>query len=330
MPITNSNLRSWLEQLAAQTEGQLVHEDFGAHFNFREATKIIQEIKSDLFAIRDNWDKLNIPQKAENQITSIASNLFDISGQIINFRLENNSNPGDRRQSMINQVKDIHASAFHTLKPIVHEITFKNLTPENIFSAQKDLQGQIETSRKLNIESTKILESLRSVSGTTGTAVSSKIFEDQADKHKAASQWWLGGSIVTFVATFYTAYASLTGLWPFKTLSVTDVAAKSSYEIIHVVVIKIVLISLIYLTLYQCLKNYNAQKHLEIVNTHRHNALGIYPHMVNAAEKELRQIILKEASHSIFDSSGTGYLTEDKTPPPLNFNEIVNKMPDLK
>ncbi len=56
------------------------------------------------------------------------------------------------------------------------------------------------------------------------------------------------------------------------------------------------------------------------------NALDVYPIMMSAAEGETKQIILRQAGKSIFDTGSTGYLDGDKTPPPMNLNEIVNKM----
>ena len=70
-------------------------------------------------------------------------------------------------------------------------------------------------------------------------------------------------------------------------------------------------LSLIYLLLHRCIKNYTAEKHLETVNRHRQNALDTFDAFVDAAEgdRETRDAVLLAATNCIFDANQSGYLS---------------------
>ena len=75
--------------------------------------------------------------------------------------------------------------------------------------------------------------------------------------------------------------------------------------------IKGFLLSPIYLWLNRSIKNYTAQKHLEVVNTHRQKALETFDAFVDAAEgnRETRDAVLLAATEAIFDANQSGYLS---------------------
>ena len=70
-------------------------------------------------------------------------------------------------------------------------------------------------------------------------------------------------------------------------------------------------LSLIYLLLNRSIKNYTAEKHLEVINTHRQNALETFDPFVTAAEgnRETRDQVLLAATKAIFDANQSGYLS---------------------
>ena len=70
------------------------------------------------------------------------------------------------------------------------------------------------------------------------------------------------------------------------------------------------LLSLIYLVLNRSIKNYTAQKHLEVINRHRQNALETFERFVSsAARQETKEEVLLAATNAIFDANQTGYLS---------------------
>lgn len=70
------------------------------------------------------------------------------------------------------------------------------------------------------------------------------------------------------------------------------------------------LLTLIYFVLNRFSKNYTAQKHLEVVNRHRQNALDTFDAFVAAAgsNQETKDAVLLAATSAIFDANHSSYL----------------------
>ena len=71
------------------------------------------------------------------------------------------------------------------------------------------------------------------------------------------------------------------------------------------------MLSLIYLVLNRSIKSYTAEKHLEVVNRHRQNALRTFNAFHSAAgeNQETQDAVLLAATNAIFDANQSGYLS---------------------
>ena len=92
------------------------------------------------------------------------------------------------------------------------------------------------------------------------------------------------------------------------------------------------MLSPIYVWLNRSIKNYTAQKHLEVINIHRQNALETFDTFVAAAgdNRETRDAVLLSATDAIFDANQTGYLSakgsssDSKSPMQQVIREIIS------
>ena len=128
------------------------------------------------------------------------------------------------------------------------------------------------------------------------------IFADQAKEHYKGARNWLkmaGGTTVLFFA----AFVGLT-IW----LGSEDSGLTGTLRNLFT---KGFLLSPIYVWLNRSIKNYTAQKHLEVINIHRQNALETFDTFVAAAgdNRETRDAVLLAATDAIFDANQTGYLS---------------------
>lgn len=128
------------------------------------------------------------------------------------------------------------------------------------------------------------------------------IFADQAKEHHKGAWSWLkmaGGA----TAAFFLAFAGLT-IWLGSEGSGLTGTLQNLFT-------KGFVLSPIYVWLNRSIKNYTAQKHLEVINTHRQNALETFDTFVAAAEgnRETRDAVLLSATDAIFDANQTGYLS---------------------
>ena len=128
------------------------------------------------------------------------------------------------------------------------------------------------------------------------------IFANQAKEHHKGAWNWLkmaGGT----TALFFAAFVGLT-IW----LGSEDPGLTGTLRNLFT---KGFVLSPIYVWLNRSIKNYTAQKHLEIINVHRQNALETFDTFVAAAgdNRETRDAVLLSATEAIFDANQTGYLS---------------------
>ena len=128
------------------------------------------------------------------------------------------------------------------------------------------------------------------------------IFADQAERYRKGSQFWLwiaGGATAVFFGFFLLLSTLLESGGTGLTGTLQNLFTKGF------------LLSPIYVWLNRSIKNHTAQKHLEVINTHRQNALETFDTFVAAAEgnRETRDAVLLSATDAIFDANQTGYLS---------------------
>ena len=140
---------------------------------------------------------------------------------------------------------------------------------------------------------------------TTSISDHVKFFDEQAEKHQTAARGWLCGSIV-FAGLCILA---LWGLW--ETIKITDEATKVSAVFLQNFFAKGFLVSVFYMFLNRSIKNYTAEKHLEVINFHRKNALATFEAFAEAAgsNPHTRDQVLLAATNAIFDANQSGYLS---------------------
>ena len=128
------------------------------------------------------------------------------------------------------------------------------------------------------------------------------IFSVQAKKHEKAASIWLIATVGLSVV-----FAGILA-WLFKDLGS---AANQLSTILPNLFSKGFYISLVYLLLNRCIKNYTAEKHLEVINTHRQNALETVDPFLEATKenRETRDQILLAATKTIYDANQSGYLS---------------------
>ena len=170
-------------------------------------------------------------------------------------------------------------------------------------SRAKKLNDETETKeRERQQESERLKLELQNYLAEKPISQYKSIFADQAKRHKNAAWTWLGvtGALtLIFSAIFW---------WLLKDLGPAESQLSA---ILQNFLAKGFFLSLIYLLIHRSIKNYTAQKHLEIINRHRQNALETFDAFVAAAEgnRETRDAVLLAATNAIFDANQSGYLS---------------------
>jgi hypothetical protein len=169
------------------------------------------------------------------------------------------------------------------------------------------------------------IKEVRDSIGAVGTKSSSRDFETKSESHKRAALYWLIASVITISGLARLSYF----LFHDTQFSLSGVSGDDIGKIIQIGLFKIVALSVGYFIVYQCIKSYKINKHLEVLNKHRQLALDIYPFMTAAAgSPEQSHVILGQAAKAIFEQGTTGYLDGDDSPSPVNLTGIVNRIID--
>lgn len=162
--------------------------------------------------------------------------------------------------------------------------------------------------QEIYAEGERLLNEIRGVAAKTVTSKYGKTFGGAADKFKTYAKYWLmgvGALIVVLIAVPIVLY------WLIYDIMVPDNTA----EAIQIALLKIFIISVLYFALVTAVRIFRANKHNEVLNRHRQNALDTFDLFVGAAKDEAtKNAVLLKTTETIFSPSQTGYLVKEAEP----------------
>ena len=136
---------------------------------------------------------------------------------------------------------------------------------------------------------------------TTSISDHVKFFDDQAKEHQDSARRWLKCTIGTAIVFIFIGLGLL-----FLTPKSDEWTA-----ILPNFFTKGFVVSVFYMLLNRSIKNYTAEKHLEVVNLHRKNALATFEAFAEASgnNPHTRDQVLLASTNAIFDANQSGYLS---------------------
>lgn len=147
-----------------------------------------------------------------------------------------------------------------------------------------------------------ILDEVRKTAAERGITQEATYFKDEADLHKAEADKWRRYTVYMGIAV------GIYGLVSLFFHKVPFLNPTSTYEIVQFTVGKILVFFVLAYMLALCSKNFLSNRHNEIVNRHRQNALMTYKSLVAAGgTPEARDVILNHAASSVYRLHDTGY-----------------------
>ena len=261
---------------------------------------------------------LNVQQGITRNIVRNLQEFYEKSQVIMDFVISG-ENPRETHDSRLQEISQFCNSAKESLGHIITYLSSRKVeqlaatVDDTVTAAVDRLETETNRAEEINNETEKrIAEKERDLDQLTlkiQNQLTEKpiskyktIFADQAKKHRDGAWFWLamaGVGIGAFFLAFYKLPISL------------ESGGSQSTQILQNFFAKVFLLSPIYLWLNRSIKNYTAQKHLEVINTHRQNALETFDTFVAAAEgnRETRDAVLLSATEAIFDANQTGYLS---------------------
>ena len=272
---------------------------------------------------------------AQNVISQHLQQFYENVRKIEDFEISN-ENPREAYTNLVQGISNFCDSVKESLAPIVAYLSsgkVGQLTAEADDIVAK-LKTETNKAEENNNEAEKQRKEIRKEIDRLKIEVENKlaekpisqyktIFADQAKEHHKGAWNWLkmaGGA----TAVFFVAFTGLT-IWLGSEGSGLTGTLQNLFT-------KGFVLSPIYVWLNRSIKNYTAQKHLEVINTHRQNALETFDTFVAAAgdNRETRDAVLLSATDAIFDANQTGYLSakgsspDSKSPVQQVIREIIS------
>jgi len=179
---------------------------------------------------------------------------------------------------------------------------------ENLKSETDLLQKQREEAKKNESdrqnEFAELRERLTDERAKKLTSEQQLTFDQQAKRHQWVSWAWLGvtGSLILGLVF---------GIIKYELLDILSLEGSEWTRVLQNIFKKGSVLTLFYVALNRSIKNYGAQKHLEIVNRHRQKALDTFPELLESSgdNPETRHAVLSAATNAIFDANQSGYLS---------------------
>src|SRR3989344_943965 len=279
-------------------------------FSFEEVYETLNSTYSILKYLTSQKDILKddtyIPLQLVETLTSRIQTFNDLAKKIQNFDVTA-GDPTPRRQSLVNEINNFKKDVISHLHPLIVLVQLRQLDPAKYTSGLQLMQAEVrDILKKLkdkDEEAEKTLKGIKDISASSGAEAYSHVFSSQATTHSKTARIWLYSSGLFFaVLILYLVYLLFNGV-------------PSSESIAHAVreiSLRVLFLVTIYFALSLSVKNYNVNKHLQVVNEHRQNSLKTFEAFLNAATNDdVRSSVLLQATKSIFDPGKTGYLQKD-------------------
>jgi hypothetical protein len=287
------------------------------------ASKIINIFKEiDITKISD------LPDSQIKIITEHGEATAATFSEILNFDVEA-GNISARIQDLNEQLRVNFDERFRKLTPISSYLLLRTLDLESLkrnhANTLTEMSRTIDTTvREMETAKTRvdeILDNIRETAGKAGASKEAHHFEQAANNHKADANYWRLRTIwcSAAVGCFGVLMLFLHRAPWFKPNDIPDAIQLLSGKLI-------IFFILVYLTTL-CAKNFLSNRHNEIVNRHRQNALLTYKTLADGASSaEVRDVILNHAASSIYSLHDTGYTRAPEVSAP-SASSLINLIP---
>lgn len=165
-----------------------------------------------------------------------------------------------------------------------------------------DLKDITHSANEAKERAENAAKAAQGAAGQSSVSIQSGFFQTQAETHETISNRWL---IVTFVSGFILILCILFFDTIFNLINSTSYIPPTIDRWIIYISSKILVLSTLGAFVVICRKSYVVNKHNQLINQHRANALKTYEALVEASENN-KDTILQQAASCIFTHQETG------------------------
>lgn len=300
--------------------------DLSPDINFKNAVPYFEE----MLDLCKQLHQRDISRLTTQQLDAIAKACQTISShikQVNDFTLNQNT-PGDVCKGIIDQISNAYDAV---MNPLLLPLAFTATQATDYAKIEREAKGYHTTMKaeadKLSTfitnaqkEAQNALSAVKEQAAEAGVSTNAQIFLKDSENHHTLAGKWMKATIVCGVATFLVAVAGLITSFVYHP---PNTAAAIQY-----VVAKLIVLSTLSFALIWAARNYKSQKHNEVLNKHRANALMTFRAFVEGStDDRVKDAILLQASQAAFSGRSTGYETSDSDSQTINpVVEILGKV----
>jgi hypothetical protein len=335
------DLQREIEEILKYDPSQIVRaSDLGSKLNFKDAQGVLRQLQ--LYFRGFTRDGLNL--LADESIQKISMYIREVNKAIhrVHEFSSDQANAVAERQSILDALRQLwdtikselmaeralclssardeeaHSKRVELLQKINQAIAQANSAAKKSAAQAEEFSHLVAQMKKMveasEDESQRMLENIRQASLEAGVSKQAQYFKEEVDRLRVESIGWGIGTIFMAIVVVGTAWGSIiVGRW-------TAFAPTSDYEIIQLVLLRVILVGLAVYLLYICARSFMAAKHNIIVNRHRQNALQTYHALVDASTTT-KDLVLAAAAQCIYSPQPTGLTANISSPmgmmPPL-------------
>lgn len=255
----------------------------------------------------------------DNQIPGLQQQLSQLHSTIkdsMKFRTISGPQSTQQRDIGAEKLRTQATTFVREVSPLV--ITLLAMPGALLLDAEKRLDRTKATLERLNeqvheidknvSDSRSLIAEVRETAANATVTSFKNHFSDVANTERECAQRW-------FIATICSiGFATIVGI-AFIIISAFTKHAKSlDPTSAQDIVVRLIVVSILYLAIIWSMRNYRAHKHLAAVNDHRSRALEVFPIMLESVggDQASRNSLLVEACSCIYGANVTGFLGPDE------------------
>ena len=266
--------------------------------HFGPAVPLLRRIRGWL-ELLDQQDPLDVFPVLQSESGVHAQQVVSIVQAIRDFSLSVD-NAATTHEQLLAQVRAEHDWFVEKVRPNIRPLE------TDLAGLQGEARSALKAAKAAGAEVQTILDRLRSQSGTVGAGQLSSYYRDQATAHDRQANRFLGLGVAGLLATVALIWYFLVA----NPIAVTLIGESAWLEFLRGILPRVFVIGIgAYLVSFAA-RNYRVNKHQQVVNEQRRNALDTYALFASAlGDSPTREIALGELLRAVFGAADTGYLT---------------------
>ena len=305
-------VKKQLEEMAKIDAKSLARtEDLSRDVNFSAAVPFFEDMLNIIRQLQPR-DVSRLSTTHLNSIQTSCNRISDLIKKVREFTLNQNT-PVDVCNNIVIEIKNAYDIV---MEPLTIPLAFTATQATDYARLEREAKGYhtnmkevfdkfSEDMKQFRTEAASALAAVKAQAAEAGVSTNAHIFVTNATEHGTLAKKWLKATITISSITLLTAIGFLAAFFFYKP---DDIAVSIQY-----VANKIILLSVLSFGAFWCAKNYRAQKHNQILNQHRANALMTFRAFVEGtSDARVKDAILQQAAHAAFSGRPTGFDGPDK------------------